>query len=66
MPIREDTGRHIIEEHDAAMFGECRFALDRRDRDDDGTVRLVNVGWYRTYRGAMNALSMERAAEASA
>lgn len=60
--IREEIGDFIIEEQSVSgdTYGEYRFALDRRVRDPDGTVRLVNVGWYKTYRGAMNALSMER------
>lgn len=62
--IREDIGDFIIEEQSVTgdTYGEYRFALDRRVRQPDGTVRLVNVGWYKTYRGAMNALSMERSA----
>ena len=55
---RLDTDEFIIEEHDDELFGEHRFSLDRRERLGD-CVRLVNVGWYRTLRGAMNALSME-------
>lgn len=57
---RLDTGTYIIEQHDAEMYGEFRFSLDRREPMPDGGRRLTNVGWYRTYRGAMNALSMER------
>lgn len=62
--IREDIGDFVIEEQSVTgdTYGEYRFALDRRVRQPDGTVRLVNVGWYKTYRGAMNALSMERSA----
>lgn len=59
--VRLDTGSLVIEEHSGPMVGEYRFSLDRRDRDEQG-VRIVNLGWYRTYRGAMNALSMERSA----
>lgn len=60
MKVREDTGTYVIEEHAGPMVGECRFALDRREPGTDGVTRLINIGWYRTYRGAMNALSMER------
>lgn len=63
--IREEIGEFIIEEQSVTgdTYGEYRFSLDRRVRLPDGTTRLVNVGWYRTYRGAMNALSMERGAQ---
>jgi len=61
--IREEYGDFIIEEHPRETYGENRFALDRRVRQADGTVRLVNCGWYKTYRGTMNALSMERSAQ---
>lgn len=63
--VREDTGRYVIEEGDPELFGEFRFALDRRDTFPAGDTIRTNIGWYRTYRGALNALSMERASESS-
>jgi len=58
MTTKHDSGDFVIEEHNGQTFGEFRFSLDRRERDGEVT-RLVNIGWYRTYRGALNALSME-------
>jgi hypothetical protein len=61
---RHDDGTFVIEEHAGHLVGELRFALDRRERQPEGYNRITNIGWYRTYRGAMNAMSMERSANA--
>jgi hypothetical protein len=60
MKVRHDDGSFVIEEHAGHLVGEFRFALDRRERQPEGYDRIRNIGWYRTYRGALNALSMER------
>lgn len=59
MITRHDDGTFVIQEGSAEMFGEFRFGLDIREREGD-RVRRRNIGWYRTMRGARNALSMER------
>ena len=61
---REEIGNYILEERSVAggTYGEYRFSVDRKVREQDGTIRLVNVGWYKTRRGARNAISMERSA----
>jgi len=61
---RHDDGTFVIEEHDIEAFGEHRFAVDRRDNAGGHFIR-TNVGWYRTYRGALNAVSMEKSGAAS-
>lgn len=64
--VRLDTGEYVIEEHDGPMVGEFRFSLDRRltvkPETGEPYKALTNITWCRTYRGALNALSMERSA----
>lgn len=63
MVKRHDDGTYVIEEHNGPMVGEYRFSLDRRihvNSADGGYKTLTNISWFRTYRGALNALSMEK------
>jgi hypothetical protein len=59
--IREEIGNYRIEEHSRELFGERRVAVWRVGKKQrDGSIKLHLIGWYRTYRGAMEALSLDR------
>jgi hypothetical protein len=59
--IREEIGNYRIEEHSRELFGSRRFAVWRVGKKQrDGSTKLHRVGWYQTYRGAMEALSLDR------
>ena len=54
METLTDTPDYRITRH-PTISRQCPVALDIKTKTD-GRIRLINVGWYRTYTDALNAL----------